>query len=91
MRQLAPDWLLVPMSRSFSDGSYDQQRWDREELGQYAERVAKIGCTAIIVNSLEEQSLTHWPAFGGAWVIDGAGVVRARFPVGRAGMLVAEV
>ena len=89
-RALAPDHVLVPMSRSFSDGSFDQERWERNEEPQYVARAALLGCTVLIVNQLESREITRWPAFGGAWVVGPTGEVVARWPLGRRGVLWVE-
>jgi predicted amidohydrolase len=84
------DLALVPLSRSFSDGSFDQARWDAEEEAEYAARVAALGCTALLANQLEDPTLTPWPAFGGAMVVARDGTIGARWPLATAGTLVTE-
>jgi predicted amidohydrolase len=89
-RGLAPDWLLYPLARGFDDNSWSQERWDREAEPEYCEQVRKIGVTTLLVNSLD-RGLPNDSSFGGAAVIAGDGSVVARLPLGREGMLLAEL
>lgn len=90
VRSLRPDWLLVPMARCFDDGSADQSRWDREELPQYARRVALAATTTLVVNYLAPPEL-EGGAFGGAWVLAPDGGALASWPLGRPGCLIVSV
>jgi N-carbamoylputrescine amidase len=90
-RDLGPDYLLVPMVRSFDDGSCDQERWDTEELPAYQERIRAAGTTTLVVNSLSNRALPASESFGGAWILSGAGEVIEEFPLGREGILYASV
>ena len=85
MRSLAPDLLLVPFVRSFEDESIDQDRWQREELPDYAERVARTGVNTLLTAYLRE------PMFGGAMAISGGGEVTRALPIGREGILLVDV
>jgi N-carbamoylputrescine amidase len=87
VRTLELDWLLFPFARSFADGACDQACWDRQELGEYAERVRMAGVTTLLVNSLCGDDLQDDGTFGGAWVISGAGEVLAQQPLGQDGLL----
>jgi predicted amidohydrolase len=91
LRGVGPALVLVPMSRSFTGGGFDQARWDREEEAAYVARAAMLGCTVLIVNQLESEASTQSPAFGGAWVIGPRGDVLARRPLGEVGALVVDV
>lgn len=90
-KQLHPDYLLFPFARNFSNGSFDQQRWDEEEEAEYAARARKVGCTTLMANALNDPSLTDYPSFGGAMVVSADGKVLARRPLGEPGLLVADV
>ncbi|MHC4341128.1 MAG: carbon-nitrogen hydrolase family protein [Planctomycetota bacterium] len=90
-RSLGPDYLLVPMVRSFDDASCDQERWDATELPVYRERVRLTGTTTLIVNSLSNPALPASESFGGAWIISGAGELMEALPLGREGVLYASV
>lgn len=91
VRKLAPDYLLFPFARSFSDAGFEQERWDREEESEYAARAAAAGCTTLMANILEAPGLTEWPSFGGAMVVSASGDILARWPLGTPGVLYAEV
>lgn len=90
-REQEPDLLLFPFARSFGDGSFDQERWDREELSAYATRAASVGATTLMVNALESSATTDHPSFGGTWVVAPGGDVIARHPLGQAGTLVVDL
>ena len=84
------DLLLNPMARCFPEGSYDQMRWDDEELPAYAERVRLIGCVTLTTNYLADRDI-NGGAFGGATMISGRGTVLAQWPLGRPGMLMVDL
>ena len=90
IRELDAERLLNPMARCFSGGSYDQERWDRQELPAYAARVRLTGTTTLMANYLADASLDGG-TFGGAWVIAGDGTVLASLPLGRSGLLAVEL
>jgi predicted amidohydrolase len=85
----APDWLLFPFARCFSDESYDQERWDREELPEYLARVRSAGCTTLMVNYLSGPEVGAY--FGGAFAVSGRGEVIASLPLGRADTLLVDL
>jgi len=91
LHKLAPDYVLFPFSCDFSDGSFDQERWDREEEPAYAARAASLGCTILMVNGLEDPGVFEYPSYGGATVVSAAGEILARWPLGRTGILYVEV
>jgi N-carbamoylputrescine amidase len=86
----APDWLLFPFARSFDDGSCSQERWEREEVPVYVERVRLAGVTTLMANYLGDRGLDD-DSFGGAMVVSAQGQVLASYPLGRAGMLLADL
>ena len=81
----------MPFARNFDDGTCDQARWEREELGVYAARVRMAGVTTLLVNYLGAGDLEDDNSFGGAWVISGAGEVLAPYPLGHTGLLLVEM
>ncbi|MGI6344976.1 MAG: carbon-nitrogen hydrolase family protein [Bacillota bacterium] len=91
VRQLQPDYLLFPFARNFDDGSWDQGRWDREEQAEYADRARLAGVTTLMVNYLSDPSGDPDGTFGGAFIVNRRGEVLARMPLGRTGLLVADV
>ena len=84
---LAIDWILFPFARCFPGGVIDQERWDRDELPAYAQRVAMIGKPALMVNYWADESLGDDHSFGGAFVISAEGQLLASLPLGREGIL----
>lgn len=90
-RRLAPDYVLCPLARNFADASFDQERWDREEESHYAARAALLGCTTLMVNQLDAPSRVEYPSFGGAMVVQATGEIVARWPLGKPGILYAEL
>ena len=52
LREIAPDYVLFPFSRNFGDGSFDQERSDREEESDYAAQAALLDATTLMVNGL---------------------------------------
>jgi predicted amidohydrolase len=86
MRDLQPDWLLFPFARCFDDGSYDQERWDREEKHVYMDRVRLAGITALMTNTLADKELDGG-SFGGALVVSRDGTEVDSLPLGETGIL----
>ena len=91
LKALNPDWLFFPFARCFSDGSIDQQRWDTEELPDYAARVALTGTTTLMVNYFADPDLNDGNTFGGAWVINAQGKVIQSYPTGKTGILMVDL
>jgi len=91
MRELEPDCVLFPISRNFSDASFDQEKWDREEEPEYARRAGLLGCTVLMVDQLEDRELSDYPSFGGAMVVSASGDIVARWPLAKKGILLADV
>ena len=91
IRELSPDYVLWPTARNFADGSFDQERWDRDEDPWSVARASLSGCTTLMVNLLGDPSQDRYPSYGGAMVISGTGKVIARWPLGRPGILHIDV
>lgn len=81
-----PDLLLYPFARAM-EGEWSQVRWEREEMGAYAERVRLTGATALMVNYLSDLD----GSCGGAWVVRPGGTVSHSLPLGRSGLLLADL
>jgi len=87
MIQIAePDYLIVPLARSFAD--YTQDWWKEEEKWVYAQQIAKIGMTSFIINSFESQA--RWPSFGGSLVVSSHGQIIAETQIGKPSFLVCD-
>jgi len=78
-------------ARTFG-GAWDQQKWDHEEMDDYAVRVKMVGCSALMVNYLSDEN-QGWEKsyFGGAWVVSGDGEVIQSYPLGKRGLLFVEL
>ena len=87
VRMLHPNWVIVPLARSFDDGYRDQTRWNREEEAHYFRQVRRCGAGALLVNALDRQTR----AFGGAWAVSSHGRKVASVPLGRPGILIADL
>lgn len=90
-RNLKPAWLLFPFARCFSDGSYDQQRWDSEEIPHYLDRVRMAGVPTLMVNYLGGNSLPEDKSFGGAFAVSAQGEVLASHALGEKGILIVDL
>lgn len=88
---LKADWLLFPFARCFTDGSFDQQRWETEELPVYMERVKMVRTPAIMVNYLSTPDLNDGGTFGGAFVVSARGNIIAEYPLGKVGILFVDM
>ncbi len=86
-RRLQPDWVIVPLDRSFEDGSRNQARWDREERASYFARTHRCRAAALLVNSLNRST----GSFGGAWAVTSSGREIASLPLGRPGAVIADL
>lgn len=84
------DLLLFPFARCFSEGDYDQSRWDRQEAPEYARRAALIGAPALMVNSVSPRELMGG-TFGGAMVVGRTGEILATLPLGGEGVLLYDL
>ncbi|UVI33273.1 carbon-nitrogen hydrolase family protein [Paenibacillus spongiae] len=86
------DYLLFPFARSFEDRSWDQEKWNREEMDDYADRIKLVGSTAFMTNYLSSDIGGYSDGcFGGAWIIKPDGTVTERFPLGQSGLLIADI
>ena len=89
--KLRPDLLLFPFARCFSNGSFDQQRWDTNELPEYAARVKMVRTPTLMVNYVADEELTDDKSFGGAFVISAQGKVIASKRLGQEGVLLVDM
>lgn len=88
---LAPDWIIFPFARCFSDGSINQIRWDTEELPCYVERVKLAGTPALMTSYLSDSNLNDGNTSGGAFVISASGNVIASHSLGEPGILLVDI
>jgi len=87
LREKQPDLVLFPFARSFEDGSWDTERWERDEKWAYAERVEFLGATTLMVNYLSKID----GCFGGAMVVSPSGEITHELSPGDSGILIGEV
>lgn len=88
MRDMHPDWILHLYARCFSDGSRDQNRWDRDEIPEYAKQASEIGVPMFSTSYVcIERFSQEADAFGGAMVIDRDGSVIGTYPLDKSGIL----
>ncbi len=87
VQRVRPDYLIIPLSRSFA--GYSQDWWDREEKWAYVRQVAKIGVTSFLVNSFE--SGARWPSFGGSLAVSSDGHIIAETQIGEPSFMVCEL
>jgi N-carbamoylputrescine amidase len=88
---LHPDYVLFPFARCFDSGAFDQDRWDTEEQAEYIRRASRLHCTVLMVNQLEDPSAFPHACFGGALIVSPTGDVVTRWPLGRDGILYADL
>lgn len=81
LKKEKPDYLLVPMSRSFGGGCFNKKDWERKEKFVYARQIAWIGVATFLVNAFEPGPDG---SFGGALIIAKDGKIIAETEIGRA-------
>lgn len=86
IQEAKPDYLIVPLARSFAD--YTQDWWEKEEKWVYVQQIGKIGTISFIINSFESQA--RWPSFGGSLVFSSHGQIIAETRIGESSFLVCE-
>ncbi|MHA1279828.1 MAG: carbon-nitrogen hydrolase family protein [Candidatus Helarchaeota archaeon] len=89
IKKAKPDYLIIPMSRSFNDNSYDQKRWDKEEMKAYTAQVRTIGVTSFLINAFERRD--RGAAFGGCFVITAKGQIIAKTKIGKPIILIYRI
>jgi len=90
MRDLRPDWLLYPFARS----GLDEERWEREEKPEYAQRAKLTGSTTLMtsyVADFQPKGREYERSLGSAMVVSSDGMVLASLPPGRTGILIVDL
>lgn len=90
VRSMGIDYVLYPISRNYDSSIYDQERWDRETRAEYVARARLTGATVLLVNQLGAKEFDGG-TFGGAMVVSPSGQILAELPLGRTGVLVANI
>lgn len=83
-----PNYLIVPMSRSFGGDCHDKEEWEKEEKWVYAQQVAKIGVPALLINAFESDKDG---SFGGSLIISRDGEIIAETKIGQPSTLISEL
>ncbi len=89
IRKLQIDYLLYPFSRCFKDGTYNQERWE-DEKHEYIKRIKLAKSTTLMVNTLAHKALDGG-SFGGAMIVSSSGEIIKEIPIGKEGILHAEI
>lgn len=90
LKAAGPDLLLFPFARCFDDGSYDQGRWDSDELPHYLPRVRRAGVTTLMANYVAAPEFDGG-SFGGAMHVAPEGALLSALPLGRDGILFVDL
>ncbi len=88
-RNLRADWLLYLQAYGPEDGSYDQREWDREDKPRIMKQVRIIGTNTLMTNYLADKDIEG--GCGGAMLVRSDGTVPASFPLGKVGILYANL
>ena len=88
-RNLRADWLLYLQAYGPEDGSYDQREWDKEDKPRIIKQVRLIGTTTLMTNYLADMDMEG--GCGGAVIVKSDGTVLASFPLGKVGILYANL
>lgn len=92
-RNLRPDWLLYPFARS----GLDEERWEKEEMPDYAQRVKLTGATTLMTSYLTDIvdfQLKDWEyerSLGSAMVVSSDGTMLDSLPPGKTGILLVDL
>lgn len=88
IKEVKPDYLIVPMSRSFGEDCQDKEQWEKEEKWVYARQVAKVSVTTLLVNAFETG---EDGSFGGSLIISQDGGIIAETGIGQPYTLISEL
>ena len=88
IRRESPDYLIVPMSRSFGGDCWCREDWHLSKKGVYAKQVKRAGVTSFLINGLESGTDG---SFGGALIIASSGDILAELVIGQEGILIYQV
>jgi N-carbamoylputrescine amidase len=87
VRALRADWLLFPMARGFDSEVHSVDEWEQQEVGRYADHVARAGTATMLVNYVGEMD----QFYGGAVVFDTDGTVMASHPLHQPGVFIVDL
>ncbi|MFD2079123.1 N-carbamoylputrescine amidase [Actinopolymorpha cephalotaxi] len=89
LRRVQPNWLLFPFARSYDSEVADAEQWEREERFVYADRAARAGVGALMVNHLAARDVGG--CFGGALAVAPDGTIIGELPPGNEGILLVDL
>lgn len=90
MKQLQPDWLIVPMACGFDSEVADTTEWYATARAPYLGAAQAMGVKLLLVNQLAalEPDAQY---FGGALVATADGRIVAEQPIEREGILLVDL
>jgi len=80
------DLVIIPTARSSEILPYSQEIWDKEERDYYIEQVKKLGTRVILLNYID--AIENY--YGGAFVINGNGIIEKQKDIFDEGILYFE-
>lgn len=89
INKLKPDYLIVPMSRSYGGGCHNRDDWNKEEKWVYARQVRRIGVDTLIINAYEP--LSQDGSFGGTLVVSREGKILEEGEIERSSIMTYDV
>jgi len=89
IKKLKPDYLIVPMSRSYGGGCQNRDDWNKKEKWVYARQVRRIGIDSLLINAYEP--LSKDGSFGGALVISKNGKILSETEIGKPAILIYDI
>lgn len=85
VRNLNPDFVLLPLARNFSPISFDHNRWINEAEDEYLNMVKELKSTTLMVNYIDNC------CFGGAFIISNDGKILSERKLNEEGILFYEI
>jgi N-carbamoylputrescine amidase len=85
IKKLKPDYLIIPMSRSYGSGCQNRDDWNKKEKWVYARQVKRIGVDSLLINDYEPSSKDG--SFGGTLVISKNGKILSETEIGKSSIL----
>jgi predicted amidohydrolase len=90
VKQLRPNWLVVPMARGFDTEVFTKEQWYNQDRYYYIERSKAAHAHLLLVNQL-----AYWDPqatyFGGAMAVTSQGVIIKEHPLEQEGMVYIDI
>ncbi|WP_084542254.1 carbon-nitrogen hydrolase family protein [Calidithermus chliarophilus] len=90
VKQLHPDWLVVPMARGYDSEVSTAEQWYAQERYYYVERSRAAGVNLLLVNQLANWD-TNFTYFGGAMAVTKEGIILNEYPLEQEGILYIDI